>query len=149
LFALIAQYFHKDGLQLSRTKLIHSVTATAANVDDSQLPADLLHGEETRVLGSLAYAGKGDVLRERAPNSKDFTHKKGCRSRPLSDGDRSRNRTKSWVRAKVEQPFLVLKRVFGFGKVRYRGFDKNANRQFMACALVNVSTARRVLLRPT
>ena len=43
----------------------------------------------------------------------------------------------------------VLKRVFGFTRVRYRGLDKNATRLFTACALVNLFMARRVLLRPT
>jgi IS5 family transposase len=133
----------------SQTKLIHSVAATAANVHDSQLLPDLLHGEETRVWGDSAYAGQRDVIREQAPKAKDFTNKKGYRSCPLSDDDRARNRTKSRVRAKVEHPFLILKRVFGFCKVRYRGLDKNANRLFVACALVNLFMARKVLLRPT
>jgi IS5 family transposase len=133
----------------SKTKLIHSVVATAANAHDSQLLPDLLHGKETRVWGDSAYAGQGEALRKQAPKAKDFTHKKGCRNRPLSDEDRARNRTKSKVRAKVEHPFLVLKRIFGFSKVRYRGLDKNANRLFVACGLVNLYLARRVLLRPT
>ena len=50
---------------------------------------------------------------------------------------------------KVSHPFLVLKRIFGFSKVRYRGLDKNANRLFVACGLVNLYMARRHLLRPT
>jgi len=133
----------------SKTKLIHSVAATAANTHDSQLLPDLLHGEETRVYGDSAYMGQSEAIREQAPKAKDFTQKKGCRSRALSDADRARNRTKSRVRAKVEHPFLVLKRVFGFSKVRYRGVDKNANRLFVACGLVNLYMARRVLLRPT
>lgn len=133
----------------SQTKLIHSVAATAANVHDSQLLGDLLHGDETRVWGDSAYAGQGEVIRENAPKAKDFTNKKGCRNRPLSDEDAAKNRTKSKVRAKVEHPFLVLKRIFGFNKVRYRGLDKNANRLFVACGLVNLYLARRQLLRPT
>ncbi len=133
----------------SQTKLIHSVAATAANVHDSQLLGDLLHGEETRVWGDSAYAGQGDVIREYAPNAKNFTNKKGCRNRPLSDQEQARNKTKSKVRAKVEHPFLILKRIFGFNKVRYRGLDKNATRLFVACGLVNLYMARRQLLRPT
>jgi len=136
----------------SQSKLIHSVAATAAtaaNVHDSRLLGDLLHGAETRVWGDSAYAGQGDVIREHAPRAKDFTHKKGARNRPLSDDDRRKNTTKSQVRAKAEHPFLVLKRIFGFNKVRYRGLDKNANRLFMACGLVNLYMARRILLRPT
>ena len=100
----------------SKTKLIHSVAATASNVHDSQLLWCLLHGDETRVWGDSAYAGQGDVIREYAPKAKDFTNQKGCRNRPLSDEDVARNRTKSRVRAKVEHPFLVLKRIFEIGR---------------------------------
>jgi len=133
----------------SQSKLIHSVAATAANVHDSQLLGDLLHGEETRVWGDSAYAGQGEVIRQHAPRAKDFTSKKAARNRPLSAEDCARNTTKSRVRAKVEHPFLVLKKIFGFSKVRYRGLDKNANRLFMACGLVNIYMARKRLLRPT
>jgi IS5 family transposase len=132
----------------SKTRLIHSVAATAANVHDSQLLEDLLHGDETRVWGDSAYTGQGDVIREQAPSAKDFTNKKGCRNRPLSDDDKARNRTKSKVRAKVEHPFLILKKIFGFNKVCYRGLDKNANRLFTGCGLVNLYMVRRQLLRP-
>ena len=133
----------------SQSKLIHSVAATAANVHDSQLLGDLLHGEETRVWGDSAYAGQDAVIREAAPKAQNFTHKKAARNRPLSTADKAKNRTKSRVRAKVEHPFLVLKQIFGFNKVRYRGLGKNANRLFVACALVNVYMVRRHLLRPT
>ena len=133
----------------SQTKLIHSVAATAANVHDSQLLGDLLHGDETRVWGDSAYSGQRDVIVEHAPQAKDFTNKKGARNRPLSAEDKSKNRTKSKVRAKAEHPFLVLKQIFGLGKVRYRGLDKNANRLFVACGLVNLYMARRQILRPT
>lgn len=67
------------------------------------------------------------------------------------EAERSRNRTKSRTRAKVEHPFLVLKQLWGFAKVRYRGLAKNANRVFTALALVNLyMAARRVpaLARP-
>ena len=133
----------------SRTKLIHSVVATAANVHDSQVLPDLLHGEETRVWGDSAYTGQGEVLREHAPGATDFTHHKGCRGHSLSAEDKARNRTKSKVRAKVEHPFLVIKRIFGFTKVCYRGLDKNANRLFVVCGLANLFMARRHLLRAT
>ena len=133
----------------SRSRLIHSVAATAANVHDSQLLPDLLHGGETRVWGDSAYTGQGEVIRQHAPRAKDFTHKKGNRQQALTDVERAKNRTKSRVRAKVEHPFLVLKRIFGFDKVRYRGLDKNANWLFVACGLVNLYMARRHLLRAT
>ena len=131
----------------SRTKLIHSAAVTAANVHDSQVLEDLLHGEETRVWGDSAYAGQGDAIRRCAPEASDFTQKKGSRYRKLSARERASNRTKSKVRAKVEHPIGVVKRVFGFSKVRYRGLAKNANRVFVACGLANLFMARKRLLR--
>jgi IS5 family transposase len=131
----------------SKTKLMHAVVATAANVHDSQVLPELLHGDETRVWGDSAYSGQGEAIQACAPQAQDFTNKKGRRNRPLTDVDKATNRTKSQVRAKVEHPFHVLKRVFGFVKVRYRGLAKNANWLFVACGLVNLYMARRKLLR--
>ncbi len=130
----------------SRSKLIHSVAATAANVADSTVLPNLLHGEETRVWGDQAYRGQREAIRRVAPRAKDFTNRRYRHKGVVDEAERTRNRTKSSVRAKVEHPFLVLKRVFGFSKVRYRGLAKNANRLFIACALVNVFMARRHLL---
>jgi transposase, IS5 family len=131
----------------SRSKLIHSVVATSANVHDSQVLEDLLHGEETRVWGDSAYAGQKDVISEHAPRARDFTQKKSSRHYTLSADERSRNRTKSKVRSKVEHVFHVMKRQFGYTKVRYRGLDKNAHHLFIKCALVNLVLSKRRLLR--
>ena len=57
--------------------------------------------------------------------------------------ERAKNRT----RAKVEHSIGVVKRVFGFAKVRYRGLAKNAHRLLVTCALANLFIARRYLLR--
>ena len=133
----------------SQSKLIHSVAVTPANTHDSQVLEDLLHGKETKVWGDTAYSGQKEVLSEQALHAKYYTQKKGSRNRKLSDDDRSKNRNKSKVRAKIEHVFHVMKRQFGFTKVRYRGLDKNANWVFMSCALVNLSMARKQLLRPT
>jgi transposase, IS5 family len=131
----------------SQSKLIHSVAATPANTHDSQLLEDLLHGEETRVWGDSAYAGQGEVIREQAPEAKDFTQKKGSRYRPLTDTERATNRTKSKVRARVEHIFQVMKCRFGYTKVRYRGLAKNAHFLFVNCALINLVLAKKRLLR--
>lgn len=131
----------------SKTKLIHSVVATPANVHDSQVLGHLLHGAETRVWGDSAYVGQTEVIRGVAPKARDFTQAKASRNQALSDVERARNRNKSKVRAKGEHPFLVIKRLFGFVKVCYRGIAKNANRLFVACALANLFMVRRTLLR--
>jgi len=130
----------------SRTKLIHSVAATAANVHDSQVLPDLLHGQETRVWGDAAYSGQRDVIRHHAPRAKSFIQTKAHRHQPLSEAERACNRIKSKVRAKVEHVFLVIKRIFGWSKVRYRGLAKNTNWLFVMCGLTNLYVARRRLL---
>ena len=130
----------------SKTKLIHAIAVTPANVHDSQVLGDLLHGDETRLWGDSAYAGQKQLLYEQAPNARDFTQKKGSRYLKLTEQDRSANRHKSRVRAKVEHVFGVMKRQFGYTKVRYRGLDKNAHAVFTKCALVNLVLAKRQLL---
>ena len=131
----------------SRSKLIHSAAATAANEHDASVLEDLLHGEETRVWGDSAYTGQKARLAAAAPRAKDFTNAKGYRYRKLTDVDRAKNRTKSRVRAKVEHQFGIIKRQFGFTKVRYRGLEKNAQRLFVACALSNLVMAKKQLLK--
>jgi IS5 family transposase len=114
----------------SKSKIIHAVAATAANVADSQVLGDLLHGEETRVWGDQAYRGQRQAIRERAPNARDFTHRRYRQNGVVGEAERAKNRTKSKVRAKVEHAIGVIKRVFGFVKARYRGLAKNAHRLF-------------------
>ncbi len=133
----------------SQTKRIHSVVATAANVHDSQVLPELLHGQETRVGGDSAYSGQRDVLREPAPQAKSFIQAKAHRHRPLREAERGRNRTKSKVRAKVAHAFLVIKRIFGWAKVRYRGVAKNTHWLQISCGLANLYVARWRLLART
>ena len=65
----------------------------------------------------------------------------------MNESERAKNRTKSKVRAKVEYPIGVIKRVFGFVQVRYRGLKKNTHRLVVTCALANLFMTRRHLLR--
>jgi transposase, IS5 family len=131
----------------SQSKLIHSVVTSPANVHDSQALPWLLHGRERRVWGDSAYTGQRAVLDVCAPHARDFTHRKGGRARALSHAARATNRWKSRVRARVEHPIGVIKRVFGFTKVCYRGLAKNTHRLVVACALANLFMARRRVLR--
>jgi IS5 family transposase len=130
-----------------KTKLIHSVAATPANVSDGNMVGELLHGGETQVWGDAAYSGRTERLRAKAPKAKDFTQRRGRGYRYLSDYDRWINRARSKIRARVEHSIGVIKRVFGFAKVRYRGIAKNANRLFVTCALANLFIARQHLFR--
>ena len=130
-----------------RTRLIHSMTTTAANVHDAKVLGELLHGEETRVYGDQAYRGQRAVIRQHAPNAQDFTNRRYRHGGVVDEVERSKNRTKSGVRAKVEHPVRVLKGVFGFVKVRYRGLAKNTHRLWVSCGLTNLFIVRHRLLR--
>lgn len=88
----------------SQTKLIHSVAATAANVHDSQLLGDLLHGEETRVWGDSTYA-RGDVIRDKAPYEKDFTNRRDAESICLAMKIRQRIKPNRRSVQKLNIPF--------------------------------------------
>jgi IS5 family transposase len=132
----------------SKSKLVHSVVATAANVHDSKPLPQLLHGNETRVWGDSAYQGQRAKIVARAPRALDFTNRRGAPGHPLSAVQKKINRIKSRVRSKVEHPFNVVKHLWGFAKVRYRGIAKNLNRLFVAFGLTNLFVVRDKLLRP-
>lgn len=131
----------------SKTKLIHAMKTTAANVHDATVLGELLHGDETRVYGDQAYRGQRAVIREHAPNAKDFTNRRYRHRGVIDEVERGKNRTKSGVRAKVEHSIGVIKRVFGFTKTRYRGLAKNTQRLWVSCGLANLFIARHQLLR--
>jgi IS5 family transposase len=130
----------------SKSKVIHTAVATAANVADVTVLPDLLHGEETRVWGDQAYRGQTEVIHQCAPLAQDCTHRRYRYKNRIDEVERAKNRNKSSIRSKVEHVFAVMKLKFGFVKVRYRGLKKNANRLFTTCALVNLFMARRKLL---
>jgi len=131
----------------SKTKLIHSIVATAANEHDKHSIPDLLHGNERRVYGDSAYSSQKELIAQAAPKARDFTNQKGFRNRGLTEREQEKNSRKSSVRAKVEHAFLIIKRIFGFAKVCYRGMMKNGNRLFVVAALANLFMARHRLLR--
>jgi IS5 family transposase len=130
----------------SKTKIIHTAVATAANVADSRMLPDLLHGEETRVWGDQAYRGQTGVIKECAPRAQDHTHRRYRYKNGIDQEERVKNRTKSSVRSKVEHVFQVMKLKFGFVKLRYRGLKKNAHQLFVICGLVNLFLSRQKLL---
>jgi IS5 family transposase len=135
----------------AKTGVVHAAVVTAANVHDKHAVPDLLHGQETRVYGDRGYQGCTELIKEAAPQAKDFTNRRVRQPWGEDEVARAKNRTKNRTRARVEHVFHVLKRQFGFAKVRYRGLMKNANRVFTALALVNLVLAQRrmpALVRP-
>ncbi len=87
------------------------------------------------------------MIRARAPKAKDFTDRRYRGRNWLNEVEKMKNRTKSQVRAKVEHAIGVIKHVFGFQKVRYRGLAKNLHRLEVTAALANLFLVRRRLLR--
>jgi IS5 family transposase len=130
----------------SQSGLAHSAVVTPANVHDKHLLPDLLHGAERRVYGDSAYASQKELIASKAPQAKDFTNQRVRRQGQVDEATRAKNRSKSRVRARVEHVFCVVKRLWGFGKVRYRGLAKNATRAFTALALANIFLSRRALM---
>jgi IS5 family transposase len=135
----------------SESGLIHSVETTAANVHDLTPAAELLHGEETVVYGDAGYQGieKRTEMQGRGIGFR-IAMRPGKR-RALPDTPEGRvddliETAKAHVRAKVEHPFRVIKRQFGFQKTRLRGMLKNGCKVKMLAALSNLFMARHELL---
>jgi IS5 family transposase len=130
----------------SQTKVIHSVVVTPANTADCKVLGQLLHGQETRVYGDQAYKSQGAVIRAKAPKARDFTNRQCKWKHYIDQAIKAKNRNKSRIRSRVEHAIGVIKRVFGFAKVRYRGLAKNGNRVFVTAALANIFLLRYSLL---
>ena len=130
----------------SQSGLAHSAVVTAANIHDKHPLPNLLHGNEQRVYGDSAYASQKELIVSKAPQAKDFTNQRTRHNGVVNEAQRAKNRNKSRIRARVEHVFGVVKRLWGFGKVRYRGLQKNATRAFTALALANIYLSRGYLL---
>jgi len=125
---------------------VHSLCSSAASVADKHMLPDLLHGEERKVWGDGAYQGRGEVIRQAAPQAQDMTSRRTRYKDFVDEAQRRKNRAKAKIRAKVEHPFRILKRVFGFVKVRFRGLKKNHAHLCAAFALVNLYLHRKRLV---
>jgi len=124
---------------------VHSVATTAANVSDVHMLPGLLHGEERKVWGDGGYQGQTEAIKQAAPHAQDMTCKRTRFKNYVDEEARRKNTIKSRVRAKVEHVFRILKRVFGFDKVRYRGIAKNHHRLCANFALINLYLHRKRL----
>jgi transposase, IS5 family len=128
--------------------LVHTVTTTAAHVADVLEAEKLLHGEEHAAYADAGYIG----VEKRVSRQGLIWHVAARRGRisALPEGELKQvtkrlEYLKSAVRAKVEHPFRVIKRQFGYQKVRYRGLAKNTTQIFTLFALANLWMARRSL----
>ena len=126
------------------TGIVHSMTATAANVHD-------IMEATTCCTVARQWSGETQVIRDRTQAEGETWDWMG-----LAGGDASGETpgtsilgvmrrcwriAKASVRAKVEHPFLRLKRLFEYGKVRYRGLAKNTERLALLFGLGNLLAA--------
>ena len=122
--------------------VVHSLTVTDAAVADiTQLPA-LLHGQERDLYGDRAYWSDAHRQAWTQRGGRYRVNRRGH----LTRRQRALNRARSRIRARGEHPLHVVKRLWGFTKVRYRGLAKNAARAFTMFALANLYLLRRRLL---
>jgi len=128
--------------------LVHTVVGTAANVADVNVLGELLHGSEESLHGDSAYHSKELKAQAEASGLAFNVNQRGSKNKPLTQAQRARNRRLSRVRATVEHPFLVVKRLWGHAKVRYRGIKKNLAQMYTLFALANVFRVRRQLMSP-
>ena len=133
--------------------LVHTVRGTSGNVADITEGNSLLHGEETDVFGDAGYQGAHKRPDARAGVTWHVAMRPGKR-KELDKENKPRDalidlldKIKAGIRAKVEHPFRVLKRQFGYGKVRYRGLKKNTLQLTTLFALSNLWMARHQLLK--
>jgi IS5 family transposase len=125
---------------------VHSVRVTAANrADISELP-NLLRAADRVVFGDAGYASEEYKRGARALGMtwrvQDKAKPKGSLGAGLSGRQKERNRRNSGIRARVEHPFRVIKRQFGYTRVRYRGLVKNAAQVMTLVGLANLYALR-------
>jgi transposase, IS5 family len=125
-----------------RRGLVHSlVTSGAAEGDITRLP-ELLHGEERELYGDRGYWKEADRELCEAAGIRYRVNRRGTEQHPVSLYWRTINRARSRVRARGEHAFHVVKTLWGFTKVRYRGLAKNTVRAYALFALANLYLAR-------
>ena len=126
--------------------IVHTVRATnAAAADITQLP-ELLHGQERELFGDQAYWKEDDRRFLESWGIRYRVNRRPTAQRPLSERWRRINRARSRTRARGEHAFRVVKQLWGFTKVRYRGLAKNLARAQTMFALANLYQVRHRLL---
>ena len=130
---------------------IHSLETTPANDHDITQTGNLLHGEEKDAFGDSGY--RGVEKREELKESKTQWHIAMMNSKRKKLGDslldqalEKLEKLKASIRSKVEHPFRIIKRQFGFTKVHYKGMAKNDNHLQTMFALANLYMNRRSLV---
>jgi len=133
--------------------LVHAVMGTAGNVSDVTQARELLHGQESEVFADAGYQG---VQKRQESQGLDVTWHVAMRPGKRKALDKESalgrlidqlERVKARIRAKVEHPFRVIKRQFGYMKVRYKGLKKNTQQIITLFALSNLWMVRARILQ--
>ena len=125
--------------------LVHSVVVTNAAVHDCRVMDDLLHGEERSIYGDKAYANEAKKQEYEGKGIRWGIKRKARRGHQLSREDEEYNHRQGQIRAKGEHVFLVVKHLWQYRKVRYKGLYKNAVQIFSLFALANLYLVRHDL----
>jgi IS5 family transposase len=126
--------------------LVHTLVTTHAGASEfNQLP-QLLHGEERELYGDQAYWSEMHRVAAKERGVRYRVNRRPNPGRPLTEYQRRLNRLRSATRARCEHAFHVVKTLWGFTKVRYRGLAKNTARLFTMFALANLYLVRRRLI---
>jgi len=128
------------------TGLVHTLVTTHAGASEFKQLPKLLHGKERELYGDQAYWSELHRLAAKQHRVRYRVNRRPNPGQPLSAYQRHLNRLRSATRARGEHAFHVVKRLWGFTKVRYRGLAKNTARLFTMFALANLYLVRRRLL---
>jgi IS5 family transposase len=119
------------------TGLTHRVAATSANIADVTMTSELVRDDDKRVYGDAGYTGMWKYLDEEkdAPDSRCCVSAKRGAIKKMEDSPMKAlllkiEKAKASIRAKVEHPFHVIKNLFGYRKVRYKGLARNQAQLF-------------------
>lgn len=132
--------------------LVHTVVTTAANEADVSRVDELLHGKEQEVHADAGYTGAEKRVSRKKLTWKIAAKRGKIKAMPegkAKDALLKAEKAKASIRARVEHPFRVIKRQFGFVKVRFRGLAKNAAQVLTLFALSNLWMARKQLMDAT
>lgn len=135
-------------LHIGTTKqgLVHSVATGPANEADISRLDDLLHGQETELYGDQAYWSEDYRTHCKHAGIEYRVNRRAKPRHDLTEHQKAINRSRSRHRARGEHPFHVIKTLWGFAKVRYRGIYKNTVRALALFALANLYRVRRRLM---
>jgi IS5 family transposase len=125
--------------------LVHDIVVTDASVHDSQVMDKLVHGEEQTLYGDKAYSSQEKKKEYEARGVKWCVNLRGSRWNPLTEEQIASNHERSQVRAKVEHAFRIVKHLWGYTKVKYKGLYKNMVQVFSLFTLANIYLVRREL----